>query len=112
MIVVGDGDIARNLFNPENEEFQPLGYNKYERRNFSANKDFVINCIEYLLDAEGVIEARSKEVKLRMLDAVKAKEERGKWQFINLVVPILFLAFFGFTYNYLRRRKYGIEKQA
>ena len=110
MIVVGDGDIAANVVNPLKEEYQSLGFNKFERRVFQANKDFMINSLEYLLDDDGVIEARGKEVKLRLLDAVKAKEERGMWQFVNIVVPLLFLFLFGFVYNYLRRRRFGKEK--
>ncbi|NNE29681.1 MAG: gliding motility-associated ABC transporter substrate-binding protein GldG [Saprospiraceae bacterium] len=112
MIVVGDGDIAKNLYNSETDEFQPLGYNKFERRPFQANKDFMINSIEYLMDDEGVIEARSKEVKLRMLDTVRARSQRGTWQFVNIGLPLIFLFGFGFLYNYWRRKKYGKHNRA
>jgi len=107
MIVVSDGDIARNLVvNYETEEVKPLGFNKFERRIY-ANKDFLINALEYLIDENGVIEARSKEVKLRMLDKVKAKEEGTKWQFVNVVLPVVFLGLFGLVFNFWRRRKYA-----
>ena len=107
MIVVSDGDVARNLIvNPETEEVKPLGFNKYERRIY-ANKDFLINAIEYLIDENGVVEARSKEVKLRLLDTVKAKAESTKWQLINVLLPLVFLLLFGFVFQYLRKRRYA-----
>ena len=106
MIMVSDGDIARNGVDRQNRAVKPLGFNEFEGYQF-ANKDFVINAIEYLLDGRGVIEARSKEVKLRLLDRSKAQSEAFKWQAINIVVPLVFLALFGLAYNGLRRRRYG-----
>lgn len=106
MIVVSDGDIAKNQFNAKSGSFQPLGYNEFEKYTF-ANKDFLINAIEYLIDPEGVITARGKEVKLRLLNTVKAKKEKKKWQLINIGFPLLFLLVFGVIYNLIRRKKYG-----
>jgi ABC-2 type transport system permease protein len=84
----------------------PTGFNKYENYTF-GNKDFLINCIEYLMDDKGVIEARGKEVKLRLLDTLRAKREQTKWQVVNIVLPLIFLAFFGFIFYTLRKRKYA-----
>ncbi|MFT4761112.1 MAG: ABC-2 type transport system permease protein [Paraglaciecola sp.] len=107
MIVVADGDIARNdLISRQEQKIHPLGYNVFERRKF-ANKDFLVNAVEYLLDDSGLIATRSKEVKLRLLDPVKAKAEKTKWQLINIIFPLLFLAFFGIGYNFWRRRRYA-----
>ena len=107
MLVVSDGDLAKNLYNPETEKISPLGYNPFERRTFGANKDFLINAIEYLLDEQGVAQARSKEVKLRLLDMAKAREERTKWQLINIALPLMFLVLFGIIYHYIRKRRYA-----
>ncbi len=107
MIVVSDGDIAKNLLNPNGDGYQPVGFNPFERRVFTANNNFLINAIEYLIDENGVIEARGKDVKLRLLDTVKAKENQTKWQFINIILPILFLLLFGILYNWIRRRRYA-----
>jgi ABC-2 type transport system permease protein len=107
MLVVSDGDLAINtVTNPETRGTLPLGYNRFERRQY-ANKDFLINAIEYLLDADGVIEARGKELKLRLLDQVRAQEEKTKWQLLNILVPLVFLGVFGFGFFYLRKRKYA-----
>ncbi len=106
MIVVSDGDIVKNLITSDGQA-HPLGYNRFERTVFGANKDFLINSIEYLMDKKGVFEARSKEVKLRLLDKVKAKNEKMKWRLINILIPLIFLLLFGFLYNFWRKRKYA-----
>lgn len=106
MIVVSDGDIARNKVNWREQSFSPLGYNDFEQYQF-ANKDFLINAVEYLLDENGVIEARGKEVKLRLLDTAKAAAEKTKWQVINIAAPLVFMAIFGVLYHWRRKRKYA-----
>ena len=106
MIVVADGDVAKNWPPSRTGKIPPLGYNIYERRLY-ANKVFLINAIEYLMDKNGVIEARAKEVKLRLLDMVKARQESTKWQLINIVLPLVFLAIFGFIFNWWRRRRFA-----
>lgn len=106
MMVVSDGDIAKNGINPQQQSYKPLGYNDFEQFQF-ANKDFLVNALEYLLDANGVIEARGKEVKLRLLDTVKAQAETTKWQIFNLAIPLVFLVAFGFIFNWIRRKRFA-----
>ncbi|MEM9920386.1 MAG: gliding motility-associated ABC transporter substrate-binding protein GldG [Bacteroidota bacterium] len=106
MLVVSDGDVPKNLYDPRTKKISPMGYNQFEQVTF-GNKDFMINAIEYLLDDTGVIEARSKEVKLRLLDTAKAREESTKWQVFNIGMPLVFLAIFGFIYLYIRRRRFA-----
>lgn len=106
MIVISDGDVIKNEVNSQSGEYLPLGYNKFEKYTF-ANKAFLLNCIEYLMNDNGVIEARSKEVKLRLLDTVKAQDGRTKWRTINIALPLVFLGIFGFLFNYIRRRRFA-----
>lgn len=106
MLVIADGDIIKNGINYQNRSFMPLGLNEFANYTF-ANKDFMLNCIEYMLGDEGLIEARSKELKLRMLNKSKAEKERSKWQFINIGVPLVFLVAFGFVFNWIRRRRFA-----
>ncbi len=108
MLVVSDGDIARNPVNLDGT-IMPLGYNRFMRYQF-ANRDFLLNAIEYLQDPDGVIAARAKDVKLRLLDTVRTQEEKLKWQLINLVLPLAFLILFGVVWNWWRRRKYAIRQ--
>lgn len=107
MIVVSDGDMAKDPIVPgRTEEYFPLGFNRFENFTF-ANKEFLVNAMEYLLDDKGVIEARSKEIKLRLLNPVRAEEEQTYWQVFNIGIPLVFLLLFGLVYHYWRRAKYG-----
>lgn len=106
MLVVSDGDIAKNLISRDGT-YRPLGYNQYERKVFMGNKDFLINAIEYLVDDNGIIEARGKVVKSRLLNVVKARAEKAKWQMLNILLPLLFLGAFGFLYLWRRKKKYA-----
>ncbi len=107
MIVVSDGDVAANFVrDASKKQTLPLGFNRFENATY-ANKDFIINAIEYLIEPNGVIEARSKEVKLRLLDTVRAKDEENFWRGLNLALPLLFLGAFGWLFNFLRKRRYA-----
>lgn len=106
MAVISDGDIIRNALGREEGAYKPLGYNEFDKYLYD-NKDFIVNLVEYMLDDNGVIEARSKEVKLRMLDTVQAQQQQLTWQLVNLGIPLVFLLLFGIGFNYVRRRRYN-----
>lgn len=108
ILVISDGDIIRN----EIQRGQPLdlGLNPFaqgaEKRVF-ANKDLLSNSLAYLIDDNGLISARNKEIKLRPLDRLKVREEKLKWQLINLALPIVLIVLFGVLRDWVRRRKYA-----
>ena len=104
MIVIGDGDILANYVRRDGTTM-PLGYNVWQKFTY-ANKTFMLNAIEYLMDPEGVIAARGKDVKLRLLDREEARAEAGFWRATNIGLPLVLLALFGLLFNYLRRRRY------
>jgi len=109
-LIVSDSDFAANWFNERTQESYPMGYNPYlpQGQNiFQGNQDFIINTIEYMISEGGVLEARNREVKLRLLNGPKVREEQTMWQLINIGLPLLFIILFGLVYNYLRRRKYS-----
>lgn len=106
MVVIADGDIIRNDVDPTNGQVQPLGYYKFTKETF-ANRDLLFNAIEWLTDDAGIIAARSKDVKLRLLDKERVKVEQTKWQLLNLAIPIGSILLFGIVYNVIRRRKYA-----
>lgn len=105
MIVIGDGDIIRNEINRDSTAY-PLGFYKYTNKQF-ANSDFILNCIEYLIDDNGILQTRNKEVKLRLLNTVKAQEEKLKWQLLNIALPIGLVIVFGIAFGIYRRKKYA-----
>ncbi len=106
MLVVADGDIAKNIVDYRNNTYQPLGYNPFVKYQF-ANKNFLLNTIDYMLDDEGITAARMKEVKLRVLDKTKIETSQAKWQVINILIPLVFLAVFGLLFNYIRQRRFA-----
>lgn len=105
MIVLADGDILKNEIRKDGVVL-PLGFNQYTQQTLQ-NKDFLLNSIEYLLDDNGLIETRNKEIKLRLLDKKKVQNEKGIWQIINTVLPLLLVFLFGVFYQYRRKRKYA-----
>lgn len=107
MIVIADADIIRNDVQREglNEIPYPLGQDKYTGQIF-GNRDFLINCLNYLVDDNGIMELRSRELKLRLLNTKKIKVEKLKWQLINIAGPILIVILAGFLYSYFRRVKF------
>ena len=107
MIFISDGDIAKNLYDASSEKISPIGYNKWENYAFIGNEDFITNAIEYMMDEKGVMSARNKKIKLRLLDQIKANDESTYWRMINLGIPLAFLVAFGLVFFYLRRRRYS-----
>ncbi|WP_162052355.1 gliding motility-associated ABC transporter substrate-binding protein GldG [Pontibacter pamirensis] len=103
--VFSDGDLVRNEINPRTGQAYELGFDRYNNITF-ANRDMAMNTIHYLLDSEGLINVRSKQIELRPLDRVRVRDEKTYWQLLNLVAPIVLLSIFGVTRYYLRKRKY------
>lgn len=108
MIVVADGDVAKNEYRRSTGEVLPLGFDRNTQQTF-ANKTFLVNCVNYLLDDEGMLQLRSREVKLRMLDKKKINLQRHKWQLINVALPLVLVIAFAVSQFYIRRRKYSAK---
>lgn len=106
LIVIADGDIIRNDVNPRDGVVQPLGFDPFSQYTF-ANQDLLLNSIAYLVEEDGLIKARNKEIKIRPLDKEKIKEERLFWQVMNLLAPLLLVVAFGFSRSYWRKLKYS-----
>jgi gliding-associated putative ABC transporter substrate-binding component GldG len=105
MIVISDGDVIKNQLD---KNYQPveLGYDQ-RSGNLYDNKDFLLNCVNYLLDDTGLINIRSKDLDLPLLDKEKVFENYTKTQVITIGLPLLILVLFGALFTYLRKRKYG-----
>ncbi len=110
MIVIADGDVALNgIF--QNQPL-PMGVNSYtvgsQYEYQFANRDFIQNCLDYLINNSGLTEAKSKDYTLRLLDTKKINEERTFWQLINILLPVLLVFIFGAVYQFWRKRKYSV----
>jgi ABC-2 type transport system permease protein len=108
IIVVGDGDIVLNSSIKGNPI--PMGMNKYTfgtQREFPfANKEFVQNCLDYLVNENDLSEAKAKDYVVRLLDTKKTEEQKTFWQIINIIVPISIVLLFAIVFQWLRKRKY------
>lgn len=106
MVVIGDGDIAKNQFHFRDGYPLPLGYDQYTRQTF-GNKELLLNVMNYLTDDSGLITVRSRELKLRLLDSSRVNSERLFWQLLNVLVPLLLIGGYGVVRFQLRRRRYA-----
>ncbi|HPN21598.1 MAG TPA: gliding motility-associated ABC transporter substrate-binding protein GldG [Tenuifilaceae bacterium] len=107
MIVVAGADIIRNDVQrrPNGAYVIPLGYDRFTNQTF-ANKELVMNMVRYLNDDEGLMNLRSRDFKLRLLDRKAILQSRLKWQLINMLIPSAILVIGGFVWLYVRRRMY------
>jgi len=106
MIVIGDGDIFKNQVSGRDGSVFPLGFDRYTQRNF-GNKALLLNIADYLSSDDNLIDLRNKQVKVRLLDKQLLREGKTKWQFINLVLPLILLISFAIFQHYYRKYKYA-----
>ncbi|MBD0831873.1 gliding motility-associated ABC transporter substrate-binding protein GldG [Aestuariibaculum sp. TT11] len=104
MIVIADGDVIKN--DVVRNIPQELGFDRWTGKIY-GNKEFLLNAVNYLLDDTGLINIRSKTIEVAFLNHQKIAAEKTKWQLINIALPLVLLAIFGFTYNYIRKKRYA-----
>lgn len=104
MIVIADGDVIKNDVG-KNGPLE-LGFDRGTGQLY-GNKEFLLNAVNYLLDDDGLINIRSKEIAIAFLDSQKITAEKTKWQAINIALPLVLLGVFGFIFTFLRRKKYA-----
>ncbi|MBG0861113.1 MAG: gliding motility-associated ABC transporter permease subunit GldF, partial [Bacteroidales bacterium] len=108
MIVVADADIIRNDVRRVGTTETPyaLGQDRYTGEVLFGNRDFIINCLNYLVDDNNIMELRSREIKLRLLDKTRIRNEKTKWQVINITGPVILVVLAGILYGWTRKRVY------
>ena len=104
MVVISDGDIGRNQLQ-KGKPFD-LARDKWTDEQF-GNKEFLLNVVDYLLDDNGLIELRNKNIQINLLDKKRAYQEKTYWQFVNIIFPLTALLTFGLLFQYLRKKKYS-----
>ena len=104
MIVISDGDVIKNQL--DKGAPMELGFDKWTNQLY-GNKDFLLNCVNYLLDDNGLINIRSKDVDLPLLNKEEVYKNYTTAQMITVGLPIVLLAIFGFLFTFLRKRKYS-----
>lgn len=109
MIVVADGDLARNDVQRKPDGsmmFLPVGYDRVTQQQH-GNRDFMINALLYLTDNDGIMQLRRKQVGMRLLNRVSVEQNRSLYAVVNIALPIVLLALAGVLYNVLRKRRYA-----
>jgi ABC-2 type transport system permease protein len=106
MFIASDGDIIKNdvVRKANGTTILPLGFNRYLQRTF-GNKDFVKNVILYLTDDTGLLEIRSHDISLRLLDKELITINRSRIILINTLFPPFLIIFFGIVFTVVRKRK-------
>lgn len=104
MIIISDGDIINYTY--ANKKPLVGGIDPWTKQLYS-NRNFLLNCVNYLVQDNGLINIRSKEIYISLLDKQKSYEQKTWWQLVNIGVPIVTLLLFGSIFYYVRRKKYG-----
>ena len=105
MIVISDGDICKNWFSSKNEII-PLGTDQFTKVHYD-NKKFLVNCANFLLDDEELIEVRSKKIKMRLLDPKLVKDEKSFMQLLNVGLPFALILLFSFAFIFFRKMRFS-----
>ena len=110
MIIVSDGDIIKNRYNRSDGTTYPLGYDSYTNTMY-ANREFLLNAINYLAGNDDAMASRGKSVQLRKLDVVKTKKAATAVKIVNIAIPILIVALAGVAIYFARRHRYTRRKK-
>ncbi|HNW20707.1 MAG TPA: gliding motility-associated ABC transporter substrate-binding protein GldG [Bacteroidales bacterium] len=107
MIIIGDGNVAKNqvVFRQGKYIPYPLGYDRYTGIMY-GNREFLLNCVNYLLDEADIISIRNRDINIRLLDKRKVEINLAIIRTINIVVPILFVCLAGVIIYFFRKRSY------
>jgi ABC-2 type transport system permease protein len=106
MIVVADGSIIRNEVSAEGKDY-PAGFDIHSQKFFKGNREFILNCLNYLCEEDGLMRIRNRELQMRLLDKKRVVSERVYWQIINVVLPILVFLSLGVLWFFVRRKMFG-----
>lgn len=106
MIVVADGDVCKNQVQKNTQNVYPLGYDRFSGQTF-GNKNFLLNCMNYLLDNSGLISVRSRELKLRLLDKKEIENRKTNIQVANVSLPIILVIIIGLLQFLVRKKRWN-----
>ncbi len=109
MIVIADGDVSYNHVDMKSGKPLPyaLGYDPQFKRVIYDNKEFLLNCMNYLLDDQALISIRSRTIELRQLNTAGVQSGKQEIQLANTVLPLLVIMILGFVQFFVRKRKWA-----
>jgi ABC-2 type transport system permease protein len=108
MLIVADGDLIRNNVKetPKGILISPVGADKYSSQIF-GNKEFILNVVEYIGEENNLMQLRTREIKLRLLDKNEIRDNKTYWQLVNTLVPIMVVVLAALVFVYYRKKKYA-----
>ena len=102
--VVACGSVIRNELS--GGQPLPLGYDRYTQTQF-GNRDFILNTILYLTDAQGWIKLRQKQFTLRLLNATAVRRWQTAVQATAVILPLVLLLLLGLACVLYRKRRHS-----
>jgi ABC-2 type transport system permease protein len=108
MIVIADADIAYNEVDMRGEKPKPiaLGYDPLFKRVIYDNKEFLLNCMNYLLDDQALISVRSRAITLRKLNTGLVDKMRNTIKLQNTAIPIAIVLLLAALHFFIRKRRW------
>lgn len=105
-IVISDADLFTNIIT-QSQGPLTMGTQQFENYEF-ANKEFLLNCLDFMVGNASIITTRNKDFSLRLLDKTKVKEEKSFWQIFNLVFPIVLILLLAVYMQFKRKKRYAV----
>ncbi|MCX2742637.1 gliding motility-associated ABC transporter substrate-binding protein GldG [Mangrovivirga sp. M17] len=105
LLAMGDGDYLINDIGIRQNRPLPVGFDQFTQTQY-ANGEFLMNALSYMINDQGIILAKNKEIEIRPLDKIQIQEEKTFWQAINLILPLVLLILFGVIKAFIRKKKY------
>ncbi|WP_162417895.1 gliding motility-associated ABC transporter substrate-binding protein GldG [Cyclobacterium roseum] len=105
VLVAGDADLVKSWVDPSEKEPLPLGMSPFAE-NQTANREFLQNAVNFLVDPEGIMATKRKQFQIRPLNKVKVNRQKSVWQVINIAFPVLLVLLIGWVQYFFKKRKY------
>lgn len=130
VLLVADGDLVLNDYIPAVDQkgtYDPqaplvpteMGWNPYTHFEYLtggeagryfmpvANKEFLLNSVEYLISNPAISQLRAKEITLRLLDGQRVNQYRLWAQMLLILLPLLLVIGGGFLFQWIRKRQFA-----
>ena len=105
VLVAGTGNLFKSQKDFRDGNPLPIGEDPFNNTQY-ANRQLLQNAVNFLLEPDGIMASRTKTLQIRPLNKLKVREEKTKWQLINILVPVVFFILIGLLWGFLRKRKY------
>lgn len=106
ILVAGSGLLFKSQKSFADGNPLPIGEDPFNNTQY-ANRQLLQNAINYLLDPDGIMSTRTKTLQIRPLNKVKVREEKTKWQAINVLGPVLFFILLGLVWVTWKKKQYA-----